>query len=311
MRDVNVPKFLKEDLPLFENIITDLFPGVQRPRIDYGELLKSINDTCKKLNLQPISAFIDKVIQLYDTIQVRHGLMVVGPTGGGKTRNFKALSGAMTALEKKGQAKVWLHTLNPKSITMGQLYGAFNEQTHEWADGILAYMVRECVKDQSVEKHWIIFDGPVDSLWIESMNTVLDDNKKLCLNSGQILTLTPQMTMMFEVEDLAVASPATVSRCGMVYMEPASIGVRPLIDSWINTFPQTFKDRKQLIPTLNRLFNDYLEVSLDFLRVDCKEMVTTSNGNIVQSLMRNLECFIESYKDTEVKKVTGEEFDHL
>jgi dynein heavy chain len=68
--------------------------------------------------------------------------MVVGPTGGGKTKNFKVLSAAMTALEKKGQAKVHLHTLNPKSITMGQLYGAFNEQTHEWADGILAYMVR-------------------------------------------------------------------------------------------------------------------------------------------------------------------------
>lgn len=49
---------------------------------------------------------------------------------------------------------------------MGQMYGAFNEQTHEWADGILAYMIRETVRDQSSDKHWIVFDGPVDAIWI-------------------------------------------------------------------------------------------------------------------------------------------------
>lgn len=172
-------------------------------------------------------------------------------------------------------------------------------------------MVRQCVRDQSVEKHWIIFDGPVDSLWIESMNTVLDDNKKLCLNSGQILTLTPQMTMMFEVEDLAVASPATVSRCGMVYMEPGSIGIDPLITSWTKLLPDQIKKRQKFMGKLKGLFDDFVPKSLEFLRINCKQLVTTSDGNLTQSLMRILDCFLENYKETQIKKVSDDDLQIL
>ena len=70
LRDVNVPKFLKDDLPLFENIILDLFPGVEKPKYDYGDLLKALEEKCIESKLQPVKPFVDKVIQLYDTIQV-------------------------------------------------------------------------------------------------------------------------------------------------------------------------------------------------------------------------------------------------
>ena len=54
--------------------------------IDYGDLEDSIRKTCLKLGLEDVDGFVTKCIQLYETTVVRHGLMLVGPTGSGKTR---------------------------------------------------------------------------------------------------------------------------------------------------------------------------------------------------------------------------------
>ncbi|KAI3382032.1 hypothetical protein SNEBB_005932 [Seison nebaliae] len=313
IRDVNVPKFLSDDLKLFEGITKDLFPTIEEQDVDYGELVDGLKNACKKQSIKPVPEFIVKCLQLYDTTVVRHGLMLVGPTGSGKTKCYNTLRIACSTLDGKmapdgtpfSQVKTFV--LNPKSITMGQLYGEFDLLTHEWTDGILSTMVRRGVAEESgtdqIEmnmeettvnpdaKKWFVFDGPVDAVWIENMNTVLDDNKKLCLTSGEIIKLTERMTMFFEVADLAQASPATVSRCGMVYLEPSILGLKPFMQCWLQTLPETMLHHKQRI--IN--FFKFVVHGLDYVKEELNEIIPTMSSGLLLSYLNLLTCCLSPF----------------
>jgi dynein heavy chain len=131
--------------------------------------------------------------------------MIVGPTCGGKTTCYKVLQKAMTSLREEKKANddrfqvVKTKVLNPKSISMGELYGEEDPTTKEWNDGLASTIMRKAAKDDSGTRRWCVFDGPVDALWIENMNTVLDDNMTLCLANGERIKLRPEMQMLFEV----------------------------------------------------------------------------------------------------------------
>lgn len=183
-------------------------------------------------------------MQLYESKVTRHGNMLVGLTQSGKSRAWEILQDALNLLNQEERVKqgkeedkvtykpVKTEIINPKSISVDEFFGYYDNSQNppQWMDGICSAVLKQMCSDVQTVNRWMVLDGPVDTLWIESMNSVLDDNKLLTLNNGDRIALSPNVRLLFEIENLAVASPATVSRAGMIYMDYDELGWRPYID---------------------------------------------------------------------------------
>lgn len=191
-------------------------------------LKQAIDEACHELNIDCTEYFAKKLFEFYEMLRIRSGIMIIGDSFAGKTTIYRVLANAFNKLNEKNQMNELRATctvINPMSVTIGQLYGEFDGVSHEWRDGILAINVRRFANanvvddtndgggnDDDRQRKWLVFDGPIDAIW---MNSVLDDNRKLCLMSGDTIQLTDTMHLIFEPLNLETASPSIV--CVFVY----------------------------------------------------------------------------------------------
>ena len=210
-----------------------MFPGSEI--IDFTDkiLNEKILELCEKMSFVLAKSWIAKTMQLYQIQQIHHGVMMVGPTGNGKSSSCEILLKAMELVDGvKGRA----YYIDPKAISKDELYGKLDHTTLEWRDGVFTYILRQIlnnVRGESQMRHWIVFDGDVDPEWAENLNSVLDDNKLLTLPSGERLSIPDNVRIMFEVEHLKYATLATVSRCGMVWFSEDTVPIDSMLSRYL------------------------------------------------------------------------------
>jgi dynein heavy chain len=230
LRDMNLSKMVAQDVPLFLSLLKDLFPSLSAPPVaEYKAVEDAIKAAVTETGLIHYSHWVKKVVQLYETTEVRHGIMVIGPTGGGKTQIFRILRMALATVN---QIPFKEARLNPKAILAKQMYGEVDPMSDEWTTGVFAATWTKYNQRSNPYNTWIICDGPVDTIWIEDLNTVLDDNRILTLANGDRIPMTDNTKIMFENETLINASPATVSRCGIIYVSQSDLGWTPIVQAW-------------------------------------------------------------------------------
>lgn len=183
-RDLNLPMLIDKDISLFLSFISDLFPNVKYFKTTNADFIQAIEITLKREKFVKIDSQVEKINEITDMLKNRNSIAIIGPTSGGKSVIINVLCETLNHLKISTK----LITLNPKAFTKLELYGYVDLVTKSWNDGLLTNIFRNInqpIVPNNQSNHFILFDGDIDSIWVDDLNPVMDDNRMLTLSNGE------------------------------------------------------------------------------------------------------------------------------
>ncbi|XP_076166258.1 dynein axonemal heavy chain 7 [Ptiloglossa arizonensis] len=293
--DVHLPKLCTIDILFFKNIVHNIFPDIVLLPPNYTIFLNTLEMICKSKSLYIHNVFKLKIIQIFEIMYIHQAVMLVGDPFVGKTEILNVLIDVLSSLHKQTiefGANVKLETIIPGVSNADQLFGHFDEKSKIWKDGICSKVFRSFSENNSTDRKWIVFDGPLNDVWIESLYTVLDTNKALYLTSGEKINAADSVSIIFETMNMVKISPATLSRCGIIYIESQSIDWRPYVKTHIykHDIYNGYED------VLYSLFDWIIDPSLEFIQSYCTSTSVVGQLHRVISTLNLLEMYLNDAK---------------
>ncbi|KAL0220918.1 hypothetical protein RCL1_000772 [Eukaryota sp. TZLM3-RCL] len=218
------PKLAPKDSITFSKILYEVFGSVALSINSDEELIHSISIVAEELNLSLSEIWRNKVIDLCRIIPGYHGILISGASGSGKTQAINLASKIL------GAKTMWL---DPLALGKTHFIGEKNLSTGEWTDGVFTKILRSHHLTPSDQSIWVILDSVIDPDWIESLNSLLDDNQCLSLLTGERIPISSNIKILIKTPDTRNASLATVSRLGTVFFTSDVLGFKEILNKFL------------------------------------------------------------------------------
>ncbi|KAI5960962.1 DYN1 [Candida pseudojiufengensis] len=304
-----LPKLVNEDVESFKFLQSKYFSNDQKLNDIKLELISRFKQFCQRKGLVESSALMEKGLQLCNIQSSNHGVMLVGDAGSGKSTVLEMVMNALTEFENTEHQAI---VIEPKVMSKEQLFGKFDNFTKQWTDGLFTSQLRKVIDNTRGElkkRIWIVFDGRIDPIWAENLNSVLDNNKVFTLPTGERLGLPQNVTILFETDDLTYTTPATISRCGVIWFDKELISLKMLYEKVISSLRnyQPHKMEESSISRINlmnlqdQIFNQ-LKHMLNFSLTEAAYAESKSLEHIMSYSIHRAITFLEAMLKTSIDK---------